>query len=343
MKILSSLTVFLLSIIFTYKAEALPAFPEDYEKKRVFVSTDIGGGDQDDYQSLVHLLLYHDMFDLEGIIASYPEVGRSWWRSIMASYRIDYKKLSLFSADYLPPRELQKRFKLGSKSKFRGNNPSAGANLLIKQALKDDPRPLHVLVWGSATDLAQALKQKPAIAKNIRVFIIGGWNTAQDRAAFEFVENMQKRKKFKMIVTGYRGGETGRGIYLTGLHSKRKYGNVGFVKRVVKKHGSLGRAFHANSSRINVNRYGIKMGDTPSVFYVMNGSFKFDKKTTPPSWGGRYCRVRKNFYADCLNRKKFNLGSRYKGAKTISTHRRDYLKDFEERLKRLKGLDGITP
>src|SRR5690242_3172589 len=39
-------------------------------RPRVIVSTDIGGTDFDDFQSLVHLLLYSDTIELEGMIAS---------------------------------------------------------------------------------------------------------------------------------------------------------------------------------------------------------------------------------------------------------------------------------
>jgi hypothetical protein len=49
-------------------ATRLPA--ETTAKHRVIVSTDIGGTDFDDYQSLVHLLVYADRIDLEGMLAS---------------------------------------------------------------------------------------------------------------------------------------------------------------------------------------------------------------------------------------------------------------------------------
>ena len=39
-------------------------------RPRVIVSSDIGGTDFDDFQSLVHLLVYSDRIDLEGLIAS---------------------------------------------------------------------------------------------------------------------------------------------------------------------------------------------------------------------------------------------------------------------------------
>lgn len=43
-------------------------------KPRVFVTSDIGGGDKDDSQSMVHLLLYADKLRIEGI-GSTPNGG----------------------------------------------------------------------------------------------------------------------------------------------------------------------------------------------------------------------------------------------------------------------------
>ena len=48
----------------------------DGVRYRVLVSTDIGGTDPDDFQSMVHLLLYADMMDLEGLVASPHGPGR---------------------------------------------------------------------------------------------------------------------------------------------------------------------------------------------------------------------------------------------------------------------------
>ena len=43
---------------------------------RVVVSTDIGGTDPDDFQSMVHFLVYADMFDVEGLVSSPYGPGR---------------------------------------------------------------------------------------------------------------------------------------------------------------------------------------------------------------------------------------------------------------------------
>lgn len=50
------------------RQEAEPVRP------RVLVSTDIGGPDEDDFQSMGHLLMFNDLFDLEGLVSS-PSFG----------------------------------------------------------------------------------------------------------------------------------------------------------------------------------------------------------------------------------------------------------------------------
>lgn len=46
-------------------------------KARIIISTDIGGTDPDDFQSMIHLLMYADMFEIEGLIASPYGLGRT--------------------------------------------------------------------------------------------------------------------------------------------------------------------------------------------------------------------------------------------------------------------------
>jgi purine nucleosidase len=52
---------------------------------------------------------------------------------------------------------------------------SPGARFIIEEALKDDPRPLHVAFLGPLTDMASALLLEPSIAeRSVRVVWIGG-------------------------------------------------------------------------------------------------------------------------------------------------------------------------
>jgi hypothetical protein len=47
------------------------------ERPRVVVSTDIGGTDPDDFQSMVHLLVYADALEIEGLVSSPYGPGRA--------------------------------------------------------------------------------------------------------------------------------------------------------------------------------------------------------------------------------------------------------------------------
>ncbi len=51
-----------------------------------------------------------------------------------------------------------------------------GSRWIVECARRDDPRPLHVLVWVGIEDLAQALHDAPDILPKLRVYYIGGPN-----------------------------------------------------------------------------------------------------------------------------------------------------------------------
>ena len=66
---------------------------------RVIVSTDIGGTDPDDFQSMVHLLLYADIFDIEGLISTSGISGLGRKQDIfdvIDCYEQDYENLNTF-------------------------------------------------------------------------------------------------------------------------------------------------------------------------------------------------------------------------------------------------------
>ena len=73
----------------------------DGVRHRVLVSTDIGGTDPDDQQSMVHLLLYADVFDLEGLVSSPYGPGRkSHILEVIDRYERDYPNLRSHSDRY---------------------------------------------------------------------------------------------------------------------------------------------------------------------------------------------------------------------------------------------------
>lgn len=307
------------------------ASAEDAAKPRVFVSTDIGGSDPDDFQSMVHYLVYADRFDTEGLISSPPDKGRAEHiLEAIAAYEKDYDNLRTWSADYPTPDALRAVVRQGAIEPQPGDVPDApseGAKLLVERALADDPRPLYVLVWGSITDVAQAVHANPAIKTKIRVHFIGSWNTSQDRKSRNYLFN--NHPDLWWIESDF----TFRGMYMGG-NQEGEWDNVRFPELHVAGHGALGDLFMAQKTDI-------KMGDTPSVLYMLHGD-----PVTPEAehWGGAYVRpepeTRPNYWHD--NPDPALKHKDKPGAITVNKWRVDYLEDWKLRMDRAQSKKGTN-
>lgn len=156
-------------------------------KPRVVILTDIGRPDlePDDTESLVHLLCYADMLEIEGIITStgwncdpYPTESAAYRDSVVSAYGTDVLNLMKRSGQdaflplekengrqhlgYWPSMEyLQGRCAMGSQRAGIGvigaDNDTPGSELIIRLADEADDRPLWVCAWGGANTLAQAI------------------------------------------------------------------------------------------------------------------------------------------------------------------------------------------
>ena len=79
------------------------------QKPRILISTDIGGTDPDDNQSMAHLLMYADRFRLEGLVSS-PSYGKGSIVEIMRMidlYEKDLPKLKKHIKGYPSPEFLR--------------------------------------------------------------------------------------------------------------------------------------------------------------------------------------------------------------------------------------------
>ncbi|RPI21170.1 MAG: DUF1593 domain-containing protein, partial [Acidobacteria bacterium] len=150
------------------------------QRLRVIVSTDIGGTDPDDFQSMVHFLLYADVFDVEGLVSSpYGPGRREHILQVIDCYARDYANLRTYSEKYPAPdslRAIARQGALESPGPAGVGKPTVGSECIVRCARRDDPRPLWVLVWGGIEDLAQALHDAPDILPKLRVYFIGGPN-----------------------------------------------------------------------------------------------------------------------------------------------------------------------
>jgi hypothetical protein len=257
----------------------------DGVRHRVLVSTDIGGTDPDDQQSMVHLLLYADVFDLEGLVSSPYGPGRkSHILEVIDRYEQDYPNLRTHSARYPTPDGLRAITKQGEidVAPYAGiRQPTEGSRWIVARARAADPRPLYVLVWGGLEDLAQALHDAPDIEPKLRVHFIGGPNKKWSPDAYQYIAS--HHPKLWMI----EANATYEGWFIGGDQSGDQ-GNAGFVAAHVAGRGALG-AYLAGLLEGTM-----KMGDTPTVARLLRGS---PEDPTQSSWGGRYVRAWRRPYA----------------------------------------------
>lgn len=246
---------------------------------RVVVSTDIGGTDPDDFQSMVHLLLYADVLDIEGLISSPYGPGRKKHiLEVIDHYEQDYRNLKSYSAKYPTPDALRAITKQGAAERagYQGVGASTeGSEWIIERARTDNPRPLHVLVWGGIEDLAQALHDAPDILPKLRVYWIGGPNKKWSPDAYQYIVEHHPKLWIIEANATYRG-------WFVGGNQTGQWSNSGFVEQHVVGKGSLGAFFATQLGKE------IKMGDTPSVGWLLKGT---PGDPSQPSWGGRFVRA----------------------------------------------------
>ncbi len=254
------------------------------ERPRILISTDIGGTDPDDNQSMMHYLLYCNEFECEGLISS-PSYGTGDKSEILRMidlYEEDLPKLKQHahrypSADYL--RSITKQGARGAAPLCGFSTPTEGSEWIIRCARKSysspaagkQMEPLYVLVWGGLDDVAQALHDAPDIAEKIRVYWIGGPNKKWSVNSYIYIiENfpnlwmIENNSSYRSFISNYKNPDQWNG---------------GFYDHYAKGCGYLGEDF---------GRYlggKPKLGDTPSLLYMMDGD---PAKPERESWGGSF-------------------------------------------------------
>jgi hypothetical protein len=248
-------------------------------RPRVIVSTDIGGTDPDDFQSMAHFLVYADAFDVEGLVSSPYGAGRKHHiLEAIDAYERDYPNLKTYSARYPTPDALRAVTKEGA-IELAGDagfeRPTEGSDLIVRAARRADSRPLWLLVWGGIDDLAQALHDAPDILPKLRVYFIGGPNKKWSANAYNYIERNHPDLWIIEANATYSG-------WFTGGNQSGEWGNTAFVAAHIADHGALGRYFAQFRSGE------MKMGDTPSVMYVLG---KTPEDPAQPGWGGSFVRA----------------------------------------------------
>lgn len=311
---------------------AAPAGP------RLFVLTDVGG-DTDDQQSMVRLLLHADALDVEGLCAtSRMEHGHDTrpeiLRELVGAYGMVLGNLRVHSPSFPSAERL-----LAAIHGGRGDPGPVGAGLdsecseaLVAAVEREDPRPLWVAVWGGSRELAQALdrirRERPearrqALLARLRVHLIGDQDGHRARllrenpALFVVASGLASQAGLKLVeIAAYRGQ------YMTG--DKATLGRDWVRRNVREGHGPLGALYPLDGHDVP----GMKEGDTPSFLGLVPNGLNVPDRPDWGGWGGRFRPVRERVYGDASDWADGIPNERH----SVSRWRDAFQRDFEARL-----------
>ena len=159
------------------------------EKRLLYIIHTDCKNEADDQYTVAHCLMT-DKLEVEGIIACHFELNGGRYpegESVKASEEEIHKIL-----DYM---HLQGQYPvlLGSGIPMPDEKTpvdSEGARFIIRQAMKDDPRPLYIGMQGAITDLASAILMEPEICKKVIAIWIGGGGYPDGESEFNLSQDI---------------------------------------------------------------------------------------------------------------------------------------------------------
>ncbi len=315
------------------------------QSPRLLITTDIGG-DPDDQQSLVRLMVYTNEFDIEGIISSASgtpgELKNSIVRpdlinDIINGYGKVYSNLLKHDSKFPSPEFLLSIVKRGNPLRGWENvgegHDTEGSEWIIKKIDKKDNRPLNICIFGGQTDLAQALwkvknsrsaTQFHKFISKIRVYDINDQDKMFTQMYIEF------NVPFYILANAPEGVDKRegvyRGIYLGGDESLT---SMDWLKEnVLETKGSLGKLYPTKTWTAP-NPHGVmKEGDTPSWFFFLNNGLNVAKQPELGGWGGRFMKNEQGYYSDALDSFRNEKNAR----STVYRWREDFQYDWAARM-----------
>ncbi|MDO8587714.1 MAG: DUF1593 domain-containing protein [Armatimonadota bacterium] len=304
-------------------------------RPRVIVCTDISTvgarkGEPDDTQSLVRFLLYANHFDVEGLIATSAShddrVHPDYIRSIVSAYGRVRDNLALHDPAYPTARYLLDRVKAGAddRNALGPGCDTEASDWIISAVEKPDPRPIWIVMWGGARELAQAISKMErggdtarlaAFRSKVRVYAIGD----QD-AGCAWIKTHHPNAFYITARHAYRG------MYRDGDTSLCTRDWV--QQNVTTGHGALGAAYPNYDGGDPWGAVkGIKEGDTPSFLYLIPNGLGNPEQPAWGSWGGRFSGPGPQ-YTDA----KDVVGGENSERATVYRWRAAYQADFRARL-----------
>lgn len=292
------------------------AFSVKEIKPRLVVCTDIAPADvePDDMESMVRLMAYADMFEIEAIITSvgwncdpYPPEWKQYLTRVIEAYRTDvpnlmrrsgqsgfrtrkeeegYQTMGYWpSADYIASRAVMGSQRGGIRA-IGNDNDSPGSDLLIRLADEDDARPIYVAAWGGANTLAQAI-----------------WRVKQTRSPEEVRRFVRKFRIYTITDQDMQYNMRMDRAYSSHQWLRREFADdLQFIwdegtwqeqcelgKRHWSEHESFIQGHGALGKEYPTFKWGVE-GDTPSFLYVMPNGLNDPEDPTQAGWAGYHLR-----------------------------------------------------
>ncbi len=310
---------------------------------RLAILTDIGG-DPDDQQSLIRLMVYSNEFDIELLIASAAgtrgelkeAVTRpDLIRQIVEAYGEVLPNLQKHAEGWPDAETLRERIVSGNPQRGREfigeqHDTAASRGLIERIDAGSRERPLNIAIWGGQTDFAQALwrvkreRGERGLAEFVtrfRVYDINDQDDIADWMRDEFTG------MFYILATKPPGRDKRdgvyRGMYLTGDVSTT---SRAWVEQNIRSTGPLG-ALYPVQTWTDPNPHGcLKEGDTPSWFFFLSRGGNDPADPTKPGWGGQFVREADGWYHDLPFRDGFDPRT------TVSRWRPEFQRDFALRM-----------
>lgn len=316
------------------------------ERPRLCVLTDIGG-DPDDQQSMVRLMVYANEFEIEGLIATASGTPGQLKdgltrpdliREIVAAYGNVRENLARHASGWPTAEDLVGRIISGNPQRGRDQigdgHDTEGSRWLIERIDAGAPeRPLDIALWGGQTDLAQAL-----------------WRVKHDRGADAFARFVQRFRVFDIddqdhladwmhdefpglfyILSKAPPGRdkregTYRGMYLGGDESLT---SRPWIEANIRAKGLLGALYPIKTWTAPNPNGCMKEGDTPSWFFFLPLGGNDPADPSKPGWGGQYQKASDGWYRDIrAGAADANSG----GPGAVYRWRPDFQKDFARRM-----------
>ncbi len=291
-------------------------------KQRLIILADMGN-EPDEEQQMMHMLMYANEFDLEGLIAvtgkflnpnsSNPEKQRLYpelFLKLIEGYSKVIDNLKKHADDWPEPEYLSSIVVSGQKGygyQDVGNGKSSkGSELIIKAIKKQDKRPIYIVVNAGSNTLAQALfdlenevskKEFNKYLSKLRVYENGAQDNAGAYICSKYPNIFWIRSNYQTycyagpgVDGGYNNQGNGKNL---GPYTWKPYAYSGIgqhqwlLENVIGNHGPFGNYYPIRQFKKGGISFMEGGGTIPWLGLINKGLFSMDNPHWG-SWSGRY-------------------------------------------------------